>query len=74
MPGHHGSEIAAAEENTDLREAYIINEVIYAGIIAAGSAQAALDKEDPHRRLWRLRAARRCRRSPERTNALNSVW
>jgi hypothetical protein len=39
MARHHDSEIAAAEGKTDIREAYIINEAIYAGIIAAGIAQ-----------------------------------
>jgi hypothetical protein len=39
MPGHHDIEIAAAEEKTDIREAYIINEAIYVGIFAAGKNQ-----------------------------------
>ena len=28
MPGHYDNEIAAAEDKTDIREAYIINEAI----------------------------------------------
>jgi hypothetical protein len=30
MPGHYDNEIAAAEEKSDIREAQIINEAIYA--------------------------------------------
>jgi hypothetical protein len=37
---HHDSGIAAAEDKTDIREAQIINEAIYDGIIAADNAQA----------------------------------
>jgi hypothetical protein len=37
--GHHDNEIAAARGKTDIREAYIINEAIDIGIIAAGNAQ-----------------------------------
>jgi hypothetical protein len=39
IPGHHDSEIAATEDKTDICEAYIANEAIYVGIIAAGNAQ-----------------------------------
>jgi hypothetical protein len=39
MPGHHDNEAAAAEDKTDIREARIINEAIYVGIIAAGDVQ-----------------------------------
>jgi hypothetical protein len=39
MPSHQDNEIAAAENKTDIREARIINEAIYVGIIAAGNAQ-----------------------------------
>ena len=38
MLGHHGNEIEAAEDMPDIPEAYIINEAIYVGIIAAGNA------------------------------------
>ena len=39
MPGHHDNEIAAAEDKTDSRGAYIIYKAIYVGIIAACSAK-----------------------------------
>jgi hypothetical protein len=39
MPGHHDNAITAAEDKTGIREAQIINEAIYVGIIAAGNAQ-----------------------------------
>jgi len=37
---HHDNKTAAAEGKMDIREARIINEAIYAGVIAAGNAQA----------------------------------
>jgi hypothetical protein len=37
--GRRGNGIEAAKDNTDIREAYIINEATYVGIIAAGNAQ-----------------------------------
>jgi len=39
MPGHHYDDIAKAEDQADIREAFIINEAIYADIVAADSAQ-----------------------------------
>jgi hypothetical protein len=39
IPGHHDNEITAAEDKTDILVAYINNEAIYVGIIAAGNAQ-----------------------------------
>ena len=39
MTGHHDNEIMAVEDKTDIREAYIINEAIYVGVIAASYAQ-----------------------------------
>jgi hypothetical protein len=36
----HDNEIAAAEDKTEIRVAYIINEALYVGIIAVGNAQA----------------------------------
>jgi hypothetical protein len=39
IPGRHDSEITAAGDKTDIREAHIINEAIYAGVIDAGNAQ-----------------------------------
>jgi hypothetical protein len=40
----------------DIREARVINEAIYVGIVAAGSAQTRpVIKKDPTRRLWLLR-------------------
>ena len=39
MQDHHDNGIAAAEDKTGIREAHIINEAIYVGIIAADNAQ-----------------------------------
>jgi hypothetical protein len=39
MQGRRGNGIEATKGNTDIREAYIINEAIYVGIIAAVNAQ-----------------------------------
>jgi hypothetical protein len=39
MPGHQDNMITAADNKTDIREAYIINKAIEVDIIAAGSAQ-----------------------------------
>jgi hypothetical protein len=39
MPGHHDNEIAAAEGKMDIREACVINEAFYVGIISTGEAQ-----------------------------------
>jgi hypothetical protein len=39
MTGHHDNEIMAVEDKTDIREAYIINEAIYVGIIVASNNQ-----------------------------------
>ena len=46
MPGKHDDDIEKAEDQTEIREAFIINEAIYADILAADDAQ-----EDPRRRL-----------------------
>jgi hypothetical protein len=39
MPGHQDNLITAAEDKTEILVAYINNEAIYVGIIAAGNAQ-----------------------------------
>ena len=39
MPGHHGEEIADADDAEEIREPFIINEATFVDIIAAASAQ-----------------------------------
>ena len=39
MPGKHDDDIEKAEDQTEIREAFIINEAIYADILAADDAQ-----------------------------------
>ena len=39
MPGKHDDDIEKTEDQTEIREAFIINEAIYADILAADDAQ-----------------------------------